>query len=38
MCTNHVYGAEAGMGRKILLVEDDRETASYLAKGLGLDG
>src|SRR5947199_10820328 len=26
------------MGRKILLVEDDRETASYLAKGLGQEG
>src|SRR6185369_5227767 len=27
-----------GMGRKILLVEDDRETASYLAKGLTQEG
>ena len=26
------------MGRKILLVEDDRETAAYLAKGLGQEG
>jgi two-component system OmpR family response regulator len=26
------------MGRKILLIEDDRETASYLAKGLGQEG
>src|SRR6476646_7229396 len=26
------------MGRKILLVEDDRETASYLAKGLSQEG
>jgi two-component system OmpR family response regulator len=26
------------MGRKILLVEDDRETASYLAKGLAQEG
>ena len=26
------------MGRKILLVEDDRETASYLAKGLTQEG
>src|SRR6478752_7689751 len=26
------------MGRKILLVEDDRETASYLAKGLNQEG
>ena len=25
------------MGRKILLVEDDRETAGYLAKGLTQD-
>ena len=26
------------MGRKILLVEDDRETAAYLAKGLTQEG
>jgi two-component system OmpR family response regulator len=26
------------MGRKILLVEDDRETATYLAKGLAQEG
>lgn len=26
------------MGRKILLIEDDRETASYLVKGLGQEG
>jgi DNA-binding response OmpR family regulator len=26
------------MGRKILLVEDDRETSSYLAKGLSQEG
>jgi two-component system OmpR family response regulator len=26
------------MGRKILLIEDDRETAAYLAKGLGQEG
>ena len=26
------------MGRKILLIEDDRETASYLAKGLSQEG
>ena len=26
------------MGRKILLVEDDRETAAYLSKGLGQEG
>jgi len=26
------------MGRKILLVEDDRETADYLTKGLGQEG
>ena len=26
------------MGRKILLVEDDRETATYLANGLGQEG
>src|SRR5436189_209718 len=26
------------MGRKILLVEDDRETAAYLAKGLAQEG
>jgi two-component system OmpR family response regulator len=26
------------MGRKILLVEDDRETASYLVRGLGEEG
>ena len=26
------------MGRKILLIEDDRETASYLAKGLNQEG
>jgi two-component system OmpR family response regulator len=26
------------MGRKILLVEDDRETAAYLTKGLGQEG
>jgi two-component system OmpR family response regulator len=26
------------MGRKILLVEDDRETSAYLAKGLGQEG
>src|ERR1700750_2692546 len=26
------------MGRKILLIEDDRETAGYLAKGLGQEG
>jgi two-component system OmpR family response regulator len=26
------------MGRKILLVEDDKETASYLARGLGEEG
>ncbi len=26
------------MGRKILLIEDDRETASYLAKGLAQEG
>ena len=26
------------MGRKILLIEDDRETASYLAKGLTQEG
>ena len=26
------------MGRKILLIEDDRETASYLAKGLKQEG
>ena len=26
------------MGRKILLIEDDRETASYLSKGLGQEG
>ena len=26
------------MGRKILLVEDDRETAAYLANGLGQEG
>ncbi len=26
------------MGRKILLVEDDRETAAYLMRGLGEDG
>jgi two-component system OmpR family response regulator len=30
-------GAE-WMGRKILLVEDDRETASYLLRGLGEEG
>src|SRR5689334_6726993 len=30
-------GAER-MGRKILLVEDDRETASYLLRGLGEEG
>ena len=26
------------MGRKILLIEDDRETASYLTKGLNQEG
>ena len=26
------------MGRKILLIEDDRETAAYLAKGLNQEG
>ena len=26
------------MGRKILLVEDDTETAAYLSKGLGQEG
>ena len=26
------------MGRKILLVEDDAETATYLSKGLGQEG
>ncbi len=26
------------MGRKILLIEDDRETASYLVRGLGEEG
>ncbi len=26
------------MGRKILLIEDDRETSAYLAKGLGQEG
>src|SRR3954447_2990751 len=26
------------MGRKILLIEDDRETAGYLAKGLTQEG
>ena len=26
------------MGRKILLVEDDKETATYLAKGLSQEG
>ena len=26
------------MGRKILLIEDDRETADYLSKGLGQEG
>ena len=30
--------AEGHMGRKILLVEDDRETAAYLAKGLTQEG
>src|SRR5262249_12712521 len=28
----------AAMGRKILLIEDDRETASYLTKGLNQEG
>src|SRR4051795_9767032 len=35
-----IASAVAGesMGRKILLVEDDRETAAYLAKGLAQEG
>src|SRR5690348_9876180 len=41
-CPKFGFGsmATAGerMGRKILLVEDDRETAAYLSKGLGQEG
>lgn len=31
-------GAEARLGRKLLIVEDDESTAAYLAKGLGEAG
>jgi len=36
--TEQIVTEQKAMGRKILLVEDDRETASYLAKGLSQEG
>src|SRR6476646_3447912 len=35
---HRVRSYQKNMGRKILLVEDDRETASYLGKGLTQEG